>query len=272
MLVNKVILNRAQFPLCLTLCQLFAAFAVTSPVVFLRGFTKIRLRDFFLYVLEAMLFALSLYANLQALMRTSVGTVIVGRSVVPLITFTAELFTSRKISGDGRSTRRLISLLGVIFCCSLYAATDGKVHASHNTAVFWLIFWVCLVAVQMIFGKWLISAVALGRFERVFYTNSCALPFMLVLSAPEWTLISASGVAHDDNTIILVFLSCAVGIAISYCSWRLRELVSATTFGLVGVVNKMVTIYVSVFVLPESFSLLGMMAIAGCVCSALFYS
>ena len=272
MITNKVILNRAHFPLSLTLCQLFAAFALTSPKLLSTGFTKIDWRGVSLYVLEAMLFALSLYANLQTLMRTSVGTVIVGRSVVPLLTLMVERFLPKNAPGMKYSSRRLISLLSVILFSVLYAMTDGKLHVSHGLDALWLILWVCLVATQMVYGKWLISAVALGRLERVFYTNSCALPFMIGFSAPELLLIRKAGIASNKNTFFLVVLSCIVGCAISYSSWRLRELVSATTFGLVGVVNKMVTICVSVLIWPNSFSWRGIFAIVGCVYATLFYS
>ena len=225
-----------------------------------------------MYLLEAMLFALSLHANLQTLMRTSVGTVIVGRSTVPLLTFMIEMGTEKGLSHRQGYMRRLISLLGVILFSILYAVTDGKLHVSQHSDALWLIFWVCLVAAQMIYGKWLISAVALGRLERVFYTNSCALPFMLVVSTPELLVIKETGAVQDWYTMFLVVLSCLVGCAISYSSWRLRELVSATTFGLVGVVNKMLTICVSVLIWPQSFSLLGVLTIAGCISSALLYA
>jgi hypothetical protein len=269
---NKLILDRLNFPLALTACQLFVAFVITGSKLISIGFTKLRLREFLLYTLEAVLFATSLYSNLQALMRTSVGSVIVGRSVVPLLTFTAEKLSTAKTSAVGRPIRSIISLICVSVFTSLYALTDGKIHVSSTAAATWLSVWVCLVALQMLFGKWLISAVAIGRLERVFYTNSCALPLVFALSMPELTLLQRNGIAAKPQIVLLVLFSCFIGVAISYCSWRLRELVSATSFGLIGVVNKMFTICVSAFIWPASFSVRGTLALVGCVTSAMMYS
>lgn len=268
---NKLVLDRLRFPLTLTTCQLSAAFVITCPKLLLTGFSKVSLRDVLLYALEASLFALSLYANLQALMRTGVGTVIVGRSAVPLITFIFEAMLAAEVRFR-TMIRSVLSLIGVITFSTLYAATDGRVHMKSRIDAFWLTFWIFLVACQMIFGKWLISTVPLGRWERVFYTNSCALPFMLALSQKELVEIYRTRSLISSSTVGLVLISCFVGIGISYSSWRLRELVSPTTFGLVGVVNKMVTVCVSALIWPESFSLQGIVAITGCVLSALLYS
>lgn len=268
---NKLILNRVHLPMSLTSCQLFAAFALTGPKVASDGFTRMTYRDGLFYILEASLFALSLLANLQALMLTGVGTVIVGRSTVPLLTFAFEAVTSSKVNSRAMY-RSLSSLVGVILFSSLYALTDGRVQISGKGGIIWLVLWICLVACQMVYGKWLISSISLSRWERVFYTNSCALPFMFLLCIDEWKHIDDSQNITEKYTLMLVMLSCTVGIAISYSSWRLRELISATSFGLVGVVNKMVTVCVSALIWPKSFSVHGMFAITGCVLSALFYS
>ena len=44
-ITNKVILTRAHFPLSLTLCQLFTAFALTGPKLLYSGFTNRRARQ-----------------------------------------------------------------------------------------------------------------------------------------------------------------------------------------------------------------------------------
>jgi len=43
-----------------------------------------------------------------------------------------------------------------------------------------------------------------------------------------------------------VSLSCIVGIAIGYSGWWCRDLISATSYTLVGVINKLLTVTVSV--------------------------
>ncbi len=66
-------------------------------------------------------------------------------------------------------------------------------------------------------------------------------------------------------------LSCVIGVGISYTGWRLKDLVSATTFTLVGVLNKMATIALSAMAFPGSTSVQGCVALVACVMFGLAY-
>lgn len=66
-------------------------------------------------------------------------------------------------------------------------------------------------------------------------------------------------------------LSCVIGVGISYTGWRLKDLVSATTFTLVGVLNKMATIALSALAFPGTASTHGCVALVVCVLFGLAY-
>jgi hypothetical protein len=68
-----------------------------------------------------------------------------------------------------------------------------------------------------------------------------------------------------------LLLSCVIGVGISYTGWRLKDLVSATTFTLVGVLNKMATIALSALAFPGSTSVQGCVALVACVMFGLAY-
>jgi len=272
LLSNKVLLNVFGSPLLICLYQLTMAGLVAALKLAFEGYTRIGKRDLALYIVEAWLFAISLYANMQALMHTSVGAVIVGRSTVPVLTFLLERsFFPRKHGMF--SLRHFVPLVGICCFSWLYVITDGQVQIRGRRGLCWLAVWICLVSLQMNFGKWLINAVSLKRWERVFYTNSCALPFV------GFKLLVRGDMPHvltPHPTVVLPYafvllLSCVAGVMISYSSWRLREIISPTAFGIVGVVNKMITVVVSSMIWPTEFSLAGTLAIIGVIASALSY-
>ena len=66
-------------------------------------------------------------------------------------------------------------------------------------------------------------------------------------------------------------LSCVIGVGISYTGWRLKDLVTATTFTLVGVLNKMATIALSALAFPGTASVQGCVALVACVMCGLAY-
>jgi hypothetical protein len=66
-------------------------------------------------------------------------------------------------------------------------------------------------------------------------------------------------------------LSCVIGVGISYTGWRLKDLVTATTFTLVGVLNKMATIALSALAFPGTTSVQGCAALVACVVFGLAY-
>jgi hypothetical protein len=68
-----------------------------------------------------------------------------------------------------------------------------------------------------------------------------------------------------------LLLSCIIGVGISYTGWRLKDLVTATTFTLVGVLNKMATIALSALAFPGTASVQGCAALVACILFGLAY-
>jgi len=269
LLTNKVLVKALKTPLTLTFVQLLFAAFIVFPKVYHDGFTRMSKSGITYYVIEATLFALSLFANMKALMLTGVGSVIVGRSCVPVVTFAVEAFQYRNLPLKA-FLRPVISLLGVSIFSFVYVHVDGKLQSGGLTGLYWIVSWVLIVALQMIYGKWLISAVPLKHWERVFYTNSFALPLLCPKAVQEYT-ISWYTMDLDLKTVVFIISSCFAGVGIGYSSWRLRALISPTAFGLVGVLNKMATIVFGVVLWPHEFSLLGSAAVIGCIAFGTFY-
>ena len=68
-----------------------------------------------------------------------------------------------------------------------------------------------------------------------------------------------------------LLLSCCIGVGISYSGWRLKDLVTATTFTLVGVLNKMATIALSALAFPGATSARGCVALLACLLFGVAY-
>mmetsp|Transcript_5664 Transcript_5664/g.23275 ORF Transcript_5664/g.23275 Transcript_5664/m.23275 type:complete len:335 (+) Transcript_5664:61-1065(+) len=265
LLGNKVVLNQCPFPLALTCAQLTFAAATTFPILVFAGFTKLTPREVGFYIMEGVLFSVSIFASLKSLSLTNVGTVLIARSCLPIVVLTGETMLGKKLKLTGRSC---LSLVGVFLFGTLYAL-DAKGIRVNLYGVLWVIFWIILVAGQMIYGKWLVNAIALTHVERVFYTNACGLPLLLPIACVEFR--SAIDALFTVGNPFYVFLSCVVGVSIGYTSWQLRAAVSATTFSLTGVLNKMGTICIAFFIWPEEGSIVSFAALTGCIISGLFY-
>jgi len=74
-----------------------------------------------------------------------------------------------------------------------------------------------------------------------------------------------------DGAFFYLVLSCVVGVAISYSGWKCRSVITATTFTLVGVLNKMATITFTIIVWPSDFSVLKTLSLLACVGFGLLY-
>ena len=187
--------------------------------------------------------------------------------------------------------RSSVALAGVLAAAYVYVRTDTTLGVEGSAGAAWLVFWWCLLAFQMTYGKHLTVAVEMSETERVFYNNALSLP-------PTAALCFVMG-EHRDLGRCVVFhrasyyqrrsltrfrsielsplgfrwllLSCVIGVGISYTGWRLKNLVTATTFTLVGVLNKMATIALSALAFPGTASLQGCAALVACIMFGLAY-
>jgi hypothetical protein len=123
----------------------------------------------------------------------------------------------------------------------------------------------------MIYGKWLVKAVDVSHLERVFYTNTLGLPFLAPIASSE--VMSFYTAEKSGRHYLVIFISCLVGVSIGYTSWCLRAVVSATSFSLVGVLNKMVTICVAIILWEDEGSTwMSCCSLFGCLVAGFFYN
>jgi len=270
LVINKLAVQELPLPTVVSGAQLVVSAAV---VLVMRVFQpsvmgpmdKTKVLPFALYTA---MFAAGLFANMKALMLTNVGAVIAARSCLPVIVCIIEwAFMGRSLPG-ARST---LSLAGVVGFAGLYIRNDTGVNVDGVEGYAWLFAWWILLALQMTYGKWMTEKIEMTQWERVFYTNAFAVPPTIVLFLGTGEYGKVADLELGDFAWTWLAASCAMGVGISYSGWRARSVITATTFTLVGVLNKMATIAFTVAVWPNDASFESVVALVFCILFGLLY-
>ena len=270
LVINKLAVQELPLPTVVSGAQLLAsslvvvAMKVVWPTV-MGAMDKTKVIPFALYTA---MFAAGLFANMKALMLTNVGAVIAARSCLPVIVCLIEwAFMGRALPG----ARSCLSLAGVVAFAGLYIRNDSAVDVEGLEGYAWLLTWWLLLALQMTYGKWMTEKIEMTQWERVFYTNAFAIPPTILLFFFMGEFGNVSDVEMGDGAWFWLIASCVMGVGISYSGWRTRSVITATTFTLVGVLNKMATIAFTVIVWPNDTTAASILALVFCILFGLLY-
>lgn len=227
-----------------------------------------KLKSYFVYII---IFVGVLYTNMKALEASNVETVIVFRSCTPIAVSLMEYFFMNR---ELPSVRSSISLFLIGFGAVLYCLSDSQFSLHGFSSYTWSSIYFILITLEMTVGKELTSSVKMDSvWGPVLYCN-----FLSII--PIFLLGYGHGDYHDvfnklNNLpviahLILIF-SCLVGTCIGYTVWVCRGMVSATTFTLVGVINKFLTVLLNVLIWDKHSTPLGIFAVCVCLGSGFFY-
>jgi len=210
------------------------------------------------FFLACLVFFLCLLANTQALKSVNVETVIVARSCSPIAVSILEHVT---LGRDLPNLRGMLSLAGIAGGAVLYVVTDDGFRVDGYV---WLVLYFVFIVVEMVFVKFVVETVPMSTWTRVYYNNALSIPLVVISSGMlgfgqfltvEW------GVEHG----LIVGLSCVIGVAISYAGFNLRKLVSATTFTVIGVMCKLITVLLNDFLWSQHSNLMGHVGLGLCI-------
>merc|ERR1719433_2075452 len=73
------------------------------------------------------------------------------------------------------------------------------------------------------------------------------------------------------GAVLIVAASCIIGVAMSYAGFNLRKLVSATSFTVVGVVCKVLTVLINDLIWTKHSNAVGHLGLFLCVAAGLLY-
>ena len=210
------------------------------------------------FALYTAMFAAGLFANMKALMLTNVGAVIAARSCLPVIVCTHRVGLHGTIP-PRRAIRRCPSPAssGSRVCTS-------QIHRRRTSTGLegyaWLFAWWIPLALQMTYGKWMTEKIEMTQWERVFYTNAFAVSDddRAVWARASTRKVADLGRSPPRSCPCWTWLapSCVHGRGHLLQRLARRSVITATTFTLVGVLNKMATIAFTVAIVWPNDSVL----------------
>lgn len=233
------------------------------------GITKVVV---YYYGLYCVLFVGSVYASMKALQGSNVETQIVFRAATPIAVAGLDYFF---LGREMPSRRSMFALLGIIFGALLYVATDSEFRVNGFGAYSWIFLYFFLICIEMTLGKYMMSDHKLKSiWSSVLLTNGLALPMLFLLSFSRGEFDDmGEAMAETSRAQWLVVLSgCVAGTLIGWAGWQCRSLVSATSYTLIGVVNKLLTVVMSVLFLDKHASGTGIFALCLCIAASTQYS
>jgi len=270
LVVNKLAVEAIPLPTIVSASQLVvsAAFVLIIQTCGIRVMEPIEKSKILPFVVYTVLFAASIFSNMKALLLVNIGAVIAARSCLPIVVCLIEwVFMERKLPGP----RSALSLSGVVFFAFLYIRLSTSVAVGSVRGCAWLFSWWMFLAICTTYGKWMTEEIIMTQWERVFYTNAFAIPPTVIIFLTSGELGQISEVNLRNDALCWLILSCLMGVLLSYSGWKARSITTATTFTLVGVLNKMATIAYTAMLWPENISIKSFTALVGCILSGMLY-
>lgn len=238
-------LLRLQAPVSIILMQMsFAAFTVKACSAFgLLEAEALRwqlVRPFIPLVVGVLG---TLYSNIKVLSYSNVETFITFRSSTPLILSICDyLFLGRELP-KGRS---VASLLVLLVSCAGYTHFDKGFRIE---AYGWLCVWYCFIIFDTCYIKWTCDTIVMTNWGRVYYTNllgSTVLLAVFCFSSGEHEFLRTYQFSHAQ--VLLLLVSCLMGMCMSHASFLMRSNVSATASVVVGIVCKILSVLINLVI------------------------
>ena len=272
LLANKMAIEYLPYPSVVSFIQILssavAVFTMKLLGVQVDALEWSKLKAYSMYIVA---FVSAIYANMQALQHSNVETVIVFRACSPIAVCAVEyLFMDRALP----SVRSTLSLLTVAAGAILYCMSDSEFNLNGWGAYYWVMIYFVLITFEMTYGKKLTSSVKMDSvWGPVFYCNLlAAFPmFLLGYTAGDYEGVTEEILEMPLNGLMILLFSCITGTLIGYTGWLCRGMVSATSYTLVGVVNKFLTVLLNVMIWDKHSTPVGLLAVCVCLGAGVFY-
>jgi len=273
LIVNKLAVHHIPLPALLTVCQFASAsvFVYGSKLVGcleMDDFEWSRAKYFLVYVA---FFTIGTYTNMKVLSVANVETVIVFRSCTPLAVSIFDYLCYQRALPNLRSCFSLLLITSGAFG---YILTDREFQVNGMSAYFWVAIWWFVLVFQLTYGKFLVGSLKhKSLWTPVLYTNTFSvIPALTIgLIGGELNESRLSAVLLDQRALAWLVLSCVIGILISWAGFWCQSVVTATTYSVVGVMNKMLTVTVNVLIWDKHASTSGIASLCLCLLGGSLY-
>jgi GDP-mannose transporter len=272
LLANKLAMEHLPLPSVVSFIQILSSTIIVIALklagVKIDAFSWEAFRGYGLYAIS---FVFAIYTNMKALSTSNVETIIVFRACSPIAVAVVEwLFLDRTLP----NTRSMLSLMGIAVGAAVYCTTDSQFALNGITAYGWAILYFFFIVIEMTYGKRITSTVKMDSvWGPVLYCNGLsAVPMFLIgYYSGDYVHLTSKLTALPSSGLAVIGFSCITGTLIGYTGWLCRGMVSATSFTLVGVVNKFLTVLLNVAVWDKHSSPAGLAAVCCCILAGSFY-
>lgn len=279
LLINKLILHSLPYP------SLVTSFQLVSTISFIWGsrlfgcleVDPLKWKFIVPYLAYTVAFSVGVFCNMKSLQNSNVETVIVFRALAPCIVSLLDTF----FLGRAYPTLRSWGALGLIAAGAFgYAATDTKFQQQGIEAYGWPMAYLLVISFEMAYGKKIIKSVDLKtKSGPVLYTNLLGFPPMLLFAKMGnemdhfWTDMwkREDGLMFPPGSVPLLILGSIVGTSIGYSAWWCRDKVSATSFTLIGVMNKCMTVLLNLLIWDQHATPMGIASLSLCLFGGMMY-
>jgi GDP-mannose transporter len=253
LLFNKACMAVLSAPCTVTLLQvavttLLIAVAWCCSLVEIQAVDRAILSH---YVMYALIFALGINFTMRSLAVTNVETVLLFRSCSPvLVSFIDTLCLGREMP----SRRSFMSMLCIVLGATWFAMSELQTETStlDVTGVCVNTVNLILTATLMTWGKHVTDSSNVSLTTSVFICNlTSVLPILTLAVLEKEYLIIREHRWLSAYAVSVLGTSCVMGTALSYLGWQMRTIMSATSFTVVGVLNKVLTVLLNGMLWPD---------------------
>lgn len=276
-IVNKMTVAGLGLPSAVASIQLIACTLVCVAIraARLAPVDKLVWRKVKPYLIYVMLFIICLYSSIRAVEHANIETIIVFRSTAPLFVAALEwIFLGRALPRARSAGALLLIFLGSF----LYVGTDAEFGRLGFGAYGWVTIYLFFICIQMAYGKLLLDDVQMDTlWGPVYYTNLLGIVPSMALGWTQGEFSDRAALAHfvsglaDPKLLASLSLSMVIGVGISWAGFNCRSLLSATSYTVVGVMNKVITVLIGQAVFESHAAWQGIMALMICVVGGSIY-
>ena len=211
--------------------------------------------------------------SMRALQETTVETMVVFRMVSTIFVAGGEALAF----GKAISPQSAAAILLGIVAAGLYAWGDQSSGDSSAWGYFWCFMYAASLTVNALYVKKVFDSLPqMGTFEKTFYQNLMGLPLILLIALATEPVFGAGGLLPavlglSPAGAAVVLVSCAAGLAVSFAGTRARELLSPTSFNVLGNASKPLTVLLSMLIFNNQHSPLALLGLAGVLASSFWY-
>ncbi|BDA41519.1 GDP-fucose transporter 1 [Coccomyxa sp. Obi] len=267
LILNKVAVTYIPAPSFILFCQLascaaYVKFSAMAGFIEAEGLEWGKSKKFALIVAG---FIGTLFSNVTSLRYVPVDTIICFRASCPLVIAVIEYFY---LDRELPSMRSWGSLIGVFLGVTVYTYQD-----IHFTVIgyVWIAIWYCFAVFEMVYVKKVVDTVQMTTWSRTYYQNTLAMLPMLAITMVSGEVATLTKQQWSMGGIAALVASCLGGLGMSYFSFALRAVISATSFSVIGNVCKVLTILVNLLMWDNHANALGTVGLLFCLAAGSGY-